>query len=261
MQEVVLLVDDDRYILHGLARALRHQPYQLYTATSGTEAQWILKSRNVDVIVADQQMPGMSGTDLLTWIAENYPEVTRIMLTGCPDLRTAMRAINQGAVFHFLTKPCNPALLAVTIRKALERKALLLENRRLLDVNGRQMQRLESYRRDLDALTTLVVRDIQTPLQTMLGSCRLLEERYHDVFDPKTRTLIDSALDSIGLIRSLLDSLLEHCQAQGPADGTAQSKPGGDTTAPVTKASSPSLPIAPDASGSGDGRDWQASLA
>ena len=148
MQEVVLLVDDDRYILHGLARALRHQPYQLYTATSGTEAQWILKSRNVDVIVADQQMPGMSGTDLLTWIAENYPEVTRIMLTGCPDLRTAMRAINQGAVFHFLTKPCNPAILAVTIRKALERKALLLENRRLLDVNGRQMQRLESYRRD-----------------------------------------------------------------------------------------------------------------
>ena len=82
MERFVLLVDDDENILCGLARVLRQQPYHLYTARTGEEAVEVLKSRSVDVLVADEQMPGMSGSDLLAWSAENYPDVRRIMLTG-----------------------------------------------------------------------------------------------------------------------------------------------------------------------------------
>ncbi|MHB8901992.1 MAG: response regulator, partial [Thermoguttaceae bacterium] len=74
MESVVLLVDDDQNILHGLVRALRHQPYQLYTATSGEEALMVLKGHRVDVIVSDEHMPGMCGGELLAWVADNYPE-------------------------------------------------------------------------------------------------------------------------------------------------------------------------------------------
>ena len=88
------------------------------TATSGEEALLILKTHNVDVIVTDEQMPGMCGSDLRAWVAENYPEVTRIVLTGRPTVETAIRAINEGAVYQFFTKPCNPARLGVAIRKA-----------------------------------------------------------------------------------------------------------------------------------------------
>lgn len=124
MENVVLLVDDDPNILHGLARALRHQPYHLYTATSGEEALLILKGHNVDVIVSDEQMPGMCGSELLAWVAENCPEVARIVLTGRPTVEAAIRAINEGSVYQYFTKPCNPAHLAVAIRKALELKVL-----------------------------------------------------------------------------------------------------------------------------------------
>ena len=123
MEHVVLLVDDDQNILHGLARALRHQPYRLFTATSAEEALLVLKTRSVNVIVSDEQMPGMCGTDLLAWVAANCPDVTRIVLTGSPTVEAAIRAINDCAVFQFFTKPCNPAHLAVAIRKALEHKA------------------------------------------------------------------------------------------------------------------------------------------
>ena len=123
MNHTVLLVDDDPNILHGLARVLRNQPYELYTARSADEAMALLKAWNVDVIVSDEQMPGISGSDLLAWVAENYPDVMRIVLTGHATAETAIRAINEGDVYHFFTKPCDEVELALTIRKALEQKA------------------------------------------------------------------------------------------------------------------------------------------
>ncbi len=133
MEHTVLLIDDDQNILRGLARALRHQPYWLHTATSGEEAMLVLKSRCVDLVVVDEHMPGMRGSELLAWVADHRPEVMRIVLTGHPTAETAIRAINEGRVYQFFTKPCNPAHLAVAIRKALEHKDLLEQHRRLLD--------------------------------------------------------------------------------------------------------------------------------
>jgi DNA-binding NtrC family response regulator len=118
----VLLVDDDPSVLHGLARALRHQPYRIYTATSGEEAMFAVKARDIDVVVADEHMPGMRGGEFLAWIASNCPEVMRIVLTGHATVESMMQAINEGRVFHYFTKPCNPANLGVAIRKALEHK-------------------------------------------------------------------------------------------------------------------------------------------
>lgn len=120
MNHTVLLVDDDSNLLHGLTRALRHQPFDLFTVRSAEEAMDVLKRRSIRVVVADEQMPGMSGGDLLAWAAENFPETTRIVLTGHPTAEQAIRAINEGVVYRYFTKPCNPADLAITIRKALE---------------------------------------------------------------------------------------------------------------------------------------------
>lgn len=134
MQHTVLLVDDDHHVLHGLARTLRHQPYQLHTACSAEEAICVLKSRHVDVLVADEQMPGMPGSELLAWVAVNFPDVVRIMLTGNATVDTTIRAINEGAVYQFFTKPCNDVQLAIAIRKAIEHTDLVKENRRLLSL-------------------------------------------------------------------------------------------------------------------------------
>ena len=92
MKPTVLIVDDDENILHGLSRTLFRQPYLLLTAKSGDEAQWICKTRSVDVIVSDDQMPGISGGELLAWVAELFPDVVRIMLTGNASASLAIRA-------------------------------------------------------------------------------------------------------------------------------------------------------------------------
>jgi len=122
MWHSVLLVDDDDRVLNGLVRTLRGQPYRIYTAKSGEEAKWVLKSQMVDVIVTDEKMPGLSGTDLLAWVAAHRPEVVRIVLTGHATVDTAIRAINEAGVYHFFTKPCNEFELSVVIHKALEQK-------------------------------------------------------------------------------------------------------------------------------------------
>ena len=134
MTHALLLVDDDENLLHGLARALRRQPYQIYTAKGAEEATWVLKGRSVDVIVTDEKMPGMRGTELLAWVADHYPEVMRIMLTGHASVEVAVRAINEGGVFRFFVKPCREVDLAIAIRKALEKSEEVRKNRQLLEL-------------------------------------------------------------------------------------------------------------------------------
>ncbi len=120
MTPTVLLVDDDKNLLQGLMRALRSQPYTLLTANSAEEAAFLLKSNTIDVVVSDECMPGMRGTDYLKWVAKNFPETVRILLTGKPSPDTAVRAVNQGQVYRFLTKPCRDWDLAMAIHDALD---------------------------------------------------------------------------------------------------------------------------------------------
>ena len=84
-----------------------------------------MEDRTVVLIVYDEEMAGMSGTEFLGRVAEQYPDTVRIVLTGHPTLPAALRAINEGKVYQFFTKPCNEIDLAITIRRALEQKDLL----------------------------------------------------------------------------------------------------------------------------------------
>jgi two-component system probable response regulator PhcQ len=130
MERAVLFVDDDQSLLHGLTRALRQQPYRIYTARSAEEAMAALSAHAVDVLVTDEKMPGLSGGDLVVWVAKHYPQVTRIVFTGHATRETAIRAINEGEVYRYLTKPCDCIALALAIRKALQQKERLEEGLR-----------------------------------------------------------------------------------------------------------------------------------
>ncbi len=132
MPHKVLFVDDEPHVTEGLKRVLRKEPYDFLSASSAKEALVILKREGVDVVVSDEKMPGMSGAELLTVVRREYPDTIRIILTGHASLDAAIRAINDGGIYRFLTKPCNEADLAVTIRQALQQKDLMAESRQLL---------------------------------------------------------------------------------------------------------------------------------
>jgi DNA-binding NtrC family response regulator len=129
----ILLVDDEPNMRAALRRSLHGEGYHLLTAGSAEEAARVVESAAVDLVVCDQMMPGQTGTEFLAWLAERQPAIIRILLTGCPTAETALDAINQGRIYHFFTKPCDPLDLAVTIRHALEQKSMVENTRRLLD--------------------------------------------------------------------------------------------------------------------------------
>ncbi len=208
MKPIVLLIDDDENLLLGLERALRKLPYQMLTAKSGDEAMQILKSREVDVIVVDEVIPGVSGSDLLAWTAENAPDTIRIMLTGNATTSTAIRAINEGKVYHFFTKPCDDVQLAIAIRKAIEHRSLLTENSRLLDLNRQQFCELQQFSKKLGLLARVVAKDLRVPLEKIAHSCFALTDQYADFFEPKAKVMLDGAVDAVGEVQRIVDDLL-----------------------------------------------------
>jgi len=149
MARTVLLVDDDANLLGALQRALRREPYAIRVAESAAAAFETLRHHAVDVVISDEGMPGMSGTEFLTRVHAEHPDTIRIMLTGQASLELAVQAINEGHVYRFFAKPCNPAELAVAIRQGLLQRALLLESRRLLQTVRRQSAAMDDLEREL----------------------------------------------------------------------------------------------------------------
>lgn len=146
MQHTILLVDDEPKVLAGLKRLLRDEPYEILTAGNAEDAAEVLSRTSVDLIVCDEQMPGMSGTEFLAGVARDYPDVVRIVLTGHPTLPGALRAINEGRIYQFFTKPCNEIDLAIALRRALEQKDLIDKSRNLLEVTTRQSVLIDEAR-------------------------------------------------------------------------------------------------------------------
>lgn len=114
----LLLVDDEENVLRALVRVLRRDGYVIHTATNATEGFELLAKNRVQVIVSDQRMPGISGTQFLSRVKEMYPDTMRIVLSGYTDLATLTDAINRGAIYKFLTKPWDDEDLREQVRDA-----------------------------------------------------------------------------------------------------------------------------------------------
>ena len=127
----LLVVDDEASILSALKRVLRRESYCTLTAGSGAEGLAMLAAHEVDVIISDQRMPGMTGVEFLRKAKERHPATVRMVLSGYTDLQSVTDAINEGAIYKFLTKPWDDALLKANIEEAFRRKALSDQNRLL----------------------------------------------------------------------------------------------------------------------------------
>ena len=130
MKQSILVVDDHKVIRDMLENMLSREYYTVHCAVSAEDALKILSQEPIDVVISDEVMPGMTGTQFLAVVRKDYPDTIRIILTGHASLESAMHAINEGEIYRFLTKPCNLFDLSVTIRQALQQKHLKNENKR-----------------------------------------------------------------------------------------------------------------------------------
>lgn len=132
MNYAILAVDDEPANLRMLER-LFHREYRVLTAENGEEALAILQKENVSLIITDQRMPGMSGTELLRESMQSNPDSIRIILTGCTDVATLTEAINTTRVYKFVSKPWEPMALKQTVRDALREHEMVSRHKEMVD--------------------------------------------------------------------------------------------------------------------------------
>ncbi|MED5374110.1 MAG: sigma-54 dependent transcriptional regulator [Myxococcota bacterium] len=126
----ILVVDDEEANRVTLERILRREGWEVLQAPEGRSALELLRSEGADAVVSDLKMPGMSGLELLRATREVAPEVQFVLMTAYGTVETAVEAMKDGA-YDFVTKPLKRRELVHTLRKALEKRGLILENKRL----------------------------------------------------------------------------------------------------------------------------------
>lgn len=136
MQPKILLVDDEMPLLQAMRRNLRDD-FDITLASSGTEAITILSQTPLEeefsVVMTDYKMPVMNGIEFLREARVISPNSVRMILTGFADLAVVTEAINEGAVFRFLNKPCPPDQILKALRGGIEQYRLQQAERELLD--------------------------------------------------------------------------------------------------------------------------------
>ena len=119
-QRTVLLVDDDEQVRESLQQLIERAGMKCLTAENALQALAALRVQEVQVVLADHDMPGMDGVEMLKLVATRHPEVCRILLTGRRDGDTAVRALNVAHAYRYLTKPCRGTDLLTTLHFACE---------------------------------------------------------------------------------------------------------------------------------------------
>jgi DNA-binding NtrC family response regulator len=155
MEDNILIVDDEPNVISSLTRVFIDEPYQIYSANSALEAMEILKEYSVKVVISDEKMPEISGLEFLSMVREQFPYIIRIILTGYASIEAAIKAINEGEIYRFLTKPWDDMDIKFAVRDAIDKYNLEEENRRLLEIVRQQALNIKLLERQFPGISKL----------------------------------------------------------------------------------------------------------
>lgn len=189
-REKILIVDDSSTVRRMFAKCLSER-YTCFEAASVDEALNHLRANDFALVISDIIMPGLSGTELLRKIVEIYPDIAVIIVSGVNRPQRALDAVRLGA-FDYLFKPCDLDVLELTVERALERRALLinarqykldLEARNLELINGkRQLERLQAQIVQSEKMASLgqlaagIAHELNNPIGFVYGNLSILSE-------------------------------------------------------------------------------------
>lgn len=195
-KRTLLLVDDEENILSALTRLFRRDGYHILHANGGAEGLEVLDSNIVGVIISDQRMPEMTGVEFLSRARELYPDTVRIVLSGYTDLKSVTDAINEGAIYKFLTKPWDDDQLRANVQEAFERYELKQENDRLNDA-------LKRTNEELASLNQVLEQRVEEKTREVLINMRALQVA-HDVLESLPVAVIGIANDGLVTVANRL---------------------------------------------------------
>lgn len=175
MEPALLLVDDEENILSALVRLLRRDGYRILRANGGAAGLALLEKEDVAVIISDQRMPEMSGVEFLSRVKELYPQTVRIALSGYTDLNSVTAAINNGAIYKFLTKPWDDELLRRNVREAFDHFHLRRENERLTLALQHANEELQTLNQELAHRVREQTEELTRNVRTLEAAQDILE--------------------------------------------------------------------------------------
>jgi len=222
----LLVIDDEEEILKSLFRQFR-KLYRVHTASSGEAGIEIIRSTPIEVIISDQRMPGMTGTQFYARIKHQYPDAMRLILTGYTDIESVIAAINDGHIFRCITKPWNDVELESTVREAFQMHDLVVHNKLLILELQKARDQLEERVRErttelskaneeLQRLNTLknellgmAAHDLRNPISAILTSSSYLLSRPTDNLTERQRMFIEEIYKTSDFMLELLNDLLD----------------------------------------------------
>jgi response regulator RpfG family c-di-GMP phosphodiesterase len=175
-KHTVLCVDDEANILNALKRLLRKETYRLLTCTSGKEGLDLLAQNEVHMVISDQRMPEMNGSEFLRQVNERYPHIIRIILTGYTEVDTITKSINEGHIYKFFLKPWNDQHLTLEIRQALEQYDLIEANKELHKKAIAQNEELKRINENLEDMVRERTQSLEIQNQALQLSHAILED-------------------------------------------------------------------------------------
>ena len=218
----VLLVDDEESILNSLRRLLRGQPYDVLLAGSGAQALDIMAAQPVDLIMTDARMPSMDGAMLLAETHRLYPATTRILLTGYADMTMMIKAINEGQIHRYISKPWNDEEMLLTLRQSLEHQHSERERLRLERLTRDQNEQLKTLNATLEKRVAARTSELQQTADMLDLAYDELKRSY------VTGTEVFSLLANLRLPkhkqtnRQLIELIRVYCKAQSLDEASAR---------------------------------------
>ncbi len=150
MAKRIAFVDDEEIVLGTLSRIFENEPYEVFTFDAPSKAILAMEEQPFWVVVSDQMMPEMDGTDFLARVRERWPDTVRILMTGYAETDTVIKAINQGSVFRFVSKPWETRELIRIVHDAMDHYSLVIEHRELTRLTGEQNRELLELNQGLE---------------------------------------------------------------------------------------------------------------
>jgi putative nucleotidyltransferase with HDIG domain len=187
-RHTLLLVDDEKGIRKSLSRVFVNENYDVETASSGEEGLERIKEKDISLVISDERMPGIQGVDFLSRVKSQSPDTVRILLTGYGDLGVAVRAVNEGNVYRFFTKPWNDEDLKSTIKDAIRQYEIARENREAIQISKERNRILHDLNQGLELRVKERAREVvrlnKEGERDLIDSVRVLADliELHDSF-------------------------------------------------------------------------------
>lgn len=170
----LLIIDDEIEILNTLKRIF-YKDYELHITQSPKAALSIMEKSDIQVVLCDERMPEMKGTDFFRKIKDLYPNTIRVLITGYAELSDVIISINEGTIFRYITKPWNIPNLKNSIKESFDRNTLILGNSTMLnDLKNTNIilehrveertQELQKISNDKSKIIGIVAHDLRSPV-------------------------------------------------------------------------------------------------